>query len=99
MSTLNGRKGPNVSQYLANLNAIPSETDIANRDDNYNLDAELDPFTNTEFREFLDFDAGNFLEQDHQSFSTGQQGEVEMANTGEQKGEEVKSLGLVNGIL
>lgn len=47
----NGRTGPNVSEYIANLNAIPSELP---NDDDFNLDDSLAMFTNTQF---YDFDA------------------------------------------
>ena len=50
------RKGPNVSHFLANLNALPSAHEVATQQqDDFNLDDELAQFTNTEF---LDFDAG-----------------------------------------
>ena len=56
----NGRKAPNVSQYLANLNAIPSTHDMATQDDSFDIEEQLAQFTNVEF---LDFDAsGEFLE-------------------------------------
>lgn len=53
MSTFNGRRGPNVSQYLRDLNTIkPQETAV---DDNLNFEQELAMFTNTQF---FDFDSG-----------------------------------------
>lgn len=56
----NGRKAPNVSQYLANLNAIPSAQDLAAQEENFDIDEQLAQFTNVEF---LDFDTGGeFLE-------------------------------------
>lgn len=55
MDGYKGRKAPNVSTYLANLNAIPSAHDVAiQQQDDFNFDNELAQFTNTEF---LDFDA------------------------------------------
>lgn len=46
----NGRRGPNVSEYIANLNAIPTPQDLHNSNqDTYNVDDELAMFTNTEF--------------------------------------------------
>lgn len=51
------RRGPNVSEYVANLNAIPSAQDLQSSSaDNFNLDDELAIFTNTQF---YDFDSGN----------------------------------------
>ncbi|KAF4217933.1 hypothetical protein CNMCM8980_000107 [Aspergillus fumigatiaffinis] len=56
MSGFNGRRAPNFSQYLEDLNAIPSPYDQAlqqqQRQDTFNLDAELSLFTNTEFFDF-----------------------------------------------
>ena len=58
----NARKIPSVSQYLANLNAIPSAHDVATQEENFDIDEQLAQFTNVEF---LDFDTGgDFL--DHQ---------------------------------
>jgi len=56
MSSYNGRRVPNFSQFLEDLNAIPSPHDQAlqQQDDSFNIDAELALFTNTEF---LDFDS------------------------------------------
>ncbi|KAL4889667.1 putative bZIP transcription factor [Aspergillus ambiguus] len=57
MSEFNGRRAPNFSQYLEDLNAIPSPYDQAlqqqqQQQDVFNLDAELSMFTNTEFFDF-----------------------------------------------
>ncbi|PSS17041.1 hypothetical protein M430DRAFT_141734 [Amorphotheca resinae ATCC 22711] len=52
----NERRGPNVSEYVANLNAIPTPQELQSSNaDNFNLDDELAMFTNTQF---FDFDAG-----------------------------------------
>ncbi|KAL8808044.1 MAG: hypothetical protein Q9182_000322 [Xanthomendoza sp. 2 TL-2023] len=57
MAGYTGRKGPNVSQYLSNLNAIPSEHDLATRSpEGFDFINELSTFTNTEF---LDYDQGS----------------------------------------
>ncbi|TKA83481.1 hypothetical protein B0A55_00549 [Friedmanniomyces simplex] len=50
-----GRRAPNVSAYLANLNAIPSAQDIAGQADFPLADDGLDFLTNAEF---FDFDGG-----------------------------------------
>ncbi|GES62663.1 bZIP transcription factor [Aspergillus terreus] len=58
MSEYNGRRAPNFSQYLQDLNAIPSPYDQAlqqQQQDVFNLDAELSMFTNTEFFDFDNF--------------------------------------------
>jgi len=52
MSGYNGRRGPNVSQYLANLNTIPSQQDLLAEP--LNLEEELAVFTSAEF---IDWDA------------------------------------------
>ncbi|PGH08275.1 hypothetical protein AJ79_06062 [Helicocarpus griseus UAMH5409] len=58
MSGYNGRRAPNFSQYLNDLNTIPSPYDQAQQQqeqqDVFDVDAELAMFTNAEF---LDFDA------------------------------------------
>lgn len=53
MSGYNGRRGPNVSEYIANLNTIPSPSDQTL--DPQNLDDDFALFTNADFA-----DAGNF---------------------------------------
>ena len=63
MSGFNGgRRGPTVSQYIANLNAIPSShDDVVNQHDSaYNLEDDLAVFTNTQF---FDFDMGEDIDQ------------------------------------
>lgn len=64
----NGRRGPNVSEYIANLNAIPSASDIQAADSGLSFEDDLAMFTNTQF---FDFDMGqdtdlsvNFGERD-----------------------------------
>lgn len=57
MAAFNGRRAPNVSQYVANLNAIPSAHDVAlQQQEGFSLDDDLAMFTNTEF---FDFDLGD----------------------------------------
>ncbi|EQL28671.1 hypothetical protein BDFG_08583 [Blastomyces dermatitidis ATCC 26199] len=57
MSGYNGRRAPNFSQYLNDLNTIPSPYDLAQQEQEqqalFDVDAELALFTNAEF---LDFD-------------------------------------------
>lgn len=50
----NGRRGPNVSEYIANLNAIPSAQDLQ-ASDSLDFENDLALFTNTQF---FDFDLG-----------------------------------------
>lgn len=61
MAGYNVRKGVNVSQYLANLNTIPSAHDVSQQEENCNIDDELAQFTNAEF---LDFDSADYLNQE-----------------------------------
>ena len=64
----NGRKVPNVSQFLANLNTIPSAHDVATQEENFDIDEQLAQFTNVEF---LDFDTGGeFLEHSIPDFNS-----------------------------
>ncbi|KAE8413934.1 hypothetical protein BDV36DRAFT_267115 [Aspergillus pseudocaelatus] len=59
MTEYNGRRAPNFSQYLDDLNAIPSPYDQAvqqqQQQGSYNLDADLSLFTNAEFFDFDNF--------------------------------------------
>ncbi|KAI9923986.1 hypothetical protein ASPWEDRAFT_251705 [Aspergillus wentii DTO 134E9] len=60
MSGYNGRRAPNFSQYLEDLNAIPSPYDQAiqqqqQQQDSFNIDSELSLFTNAEFFDFDKF--------------------------------------------
>jgi hypothetical protein len=56
MASYNGQRGPNVSEFIANLNAIPSAQDMAaGQGQDFNLDDDLAMFTNTQF---FDFDLG-----------------------------------------
>ena len=61
MNNYNGRKAPSVSQYVANLNTIPSAHDLATQQqDDFKLEDDLALFTNTEF---YDFDLGENIQQ------------------------------------
>ncbi|KAF2184304.1 hypothetical protein K469DRAFT_666714 [Zopfia rhizophila CBS 207.26] len=55
MSGYNGRRGPNVSQYVANLNTIPSHLDLL--EEPVDIESDLALFTNSEF---IDWNAGEF---------------------------------------
>jgi len=53
MTAYNGRRAPNVSQYIANLNTIPSASDMAAPQQDFaNFDDDLALFTNTQFFDF-----------------------------------------------
>ncbi|KAG8405209.1 hypothetical protein J3458_021879 [Metarhizium acridum] len=55
MSTYNGRHGPNVSQYLRDLNTISPQDTTGPAEDAFNMEDDLALFTNTQF---FDFDSG-----------------------------------------
>jgi hypothetical protein len=55
MSNYTGRRGPNVSQYLRELNAIPATQDASAADEAFAMEDDLALFTNTQF---FDFDSG-----------------------------------------
>ena len=61
MATYNPlKKAPNVSEYIANLNAIPSTQDASpQQQDGYGLEDDLALFTNTIFN----FEPGEILDQ------------------------------------
>jgi hypothetical protein len=68
----NGHRGPNVSEFIANLNSIPSAQDMANQNqDNFNLDDDLAMFTNTQF---FDFDLGQDADLQPSTFDFNEQG-------------------------
>ncbi|TVY45539.1 Regulatory protein [Lachnellula subtilissima] len=64
----NGRRGPNVSEYIANLNAIPSAQDIENSQGDFDLDEDLAMFTNTQF---FDSDLNQFADLQPTDFGDG----------------------------
>jgi hypothetical protein len=53
MSNYTGRRGPNVSQYIADLNSLPTQQDVAPA---ISVDDDFSLFTSTEF---FDFDMGS----------------------------------------
>ncbi|EON62682.1 hypothetical protein W97_01906 [Coniosporium apollinis CBS 100218] len=62
MSGYNARRGPNVSQYIANLNQVPSAQEMASqKQELFNFDDDL--FNNAEF---FDFDMGTMADVSQQ---------------------------------
>ncbi|KAH8697288.1 putative bZIP transcription factor [Talaromyces proteolyticus] len=58
MSGFGGRRAPSFAQYLDDLNTIPSPYDQSlqqQQNESFNIDAELELFTNTEFLDFGHF--------------------------------------------
>lgn len=71
MAGFGGRKGPNVSHYLSNLNAIPSDHDITSQQsEDFDFSTDLAAFTNTEF---FDFDQGENVFQSPVDFDPSNQ--------------------------
>lgn len=69
MADFNGRRAPNFSQYLNELNTLPSHFEqTAQSDELFNVDAELALFTNAEF---LDFDQPGNVGMDKQQPVSG----------------------------
>ncbi|KAK2831966.1 hypothetical protein FQN49_006989 [Arthroderma sp. PD_2] len=67
MADFNGRRAPNFSQYLNELNTIPSPYEqTAKPEEIFDVDAELALFTNAEF---LDFDPASTVKMDEQPVS------------------------------
>lgn len=53
MATFAGRRVPNVSQYIANLNVVqPKDENTFNPDETFDFEHDLNMFTNTEFLDF-----------------------------------------------
>jgi hypothetical protein len=68
MSGYYPRKAPNVSQYIANLNTIPSPQDATSQQqDGYPLDDDLAIFTNAEF---FDYDLGTNIDRSSVAFDS-----------------------------
>jgi hypothetical protein len=74
MAAYSGRRGPNVSEYIAHLNTIPSAQDTQSSD-TFSLDDDLAMFTNTQFFDFdlgqdADLQPANFDEREEQKGQT-----------------------------
>lgn len=95
MSIYNGRRAPNFSQYLEDLNAIPSPYDQAlqqQQQDSFNVDAELALFTNTEF-----FDFDKFGDLNLPTFDGVEDSSIPRDSTSTEQNPDVKFLDLLNG--
>lgn len=92
MAGYSGQRGPNVSEFIANLNAIPSAQDMAGQGpDNFNLDDELAMFTNTHF---FDFDLGHDADLKPSNFDFDFNGQSKVAPVTAQ---DIKSLDFNQG--
>lgn len=86
-----------MSQYIANLNALPTAHDIASQhNDRFGLEDDLTLFTNTEF---FDFDLGDDLESPAVGYSPSQEERARRVNASAPKNV-LKGLGFSdsNGI-
>ncbi|OJD18392.1 hypothetical protein AJ78_01572 [Emergomyces pasteurianus Ep9510] len=98
MSGYNGRRAPNFSQYLNELNTIPSPYDQAQQaQDLFDVDAELALFTNAEF---LDFDPiGNLPVDIPVKFESGEGTDISNKNTPTaplSEGDNIKYIDMLN---
>ena len=100
MEGYKGRKAPNIPHYLANLNALPSAHEAATQQqqqpDDYNIADELAQFTNTEF---LDFDAGDFLERPMPEYDPTLEEKARRANAAANKKIDGQGMDFVIGTL
>lgn len=69
MASYNGRRGPNVSQYLRDLNAINRQE--SGQEEPFNMEEDLALFTNTQF---FDFETGQ--NTDYQAHAAKVEGEA-----------------------
>ena len=97
MAGYNLRRSPNVSQYIANLNAIPSAQEIeAQHNENFNLEDDLAMFTNAEF---FHFDLGQNVEQVGVNYDPVQEGRSKRGgNSTEDEHGNVTGMDLNNGM-
>ena len=85
-----------MSQYVANLNTIPSAHDMATQQaDEFGLDDDLALFTNTEF---YDFDLGETVEQPPVDYDSRLEERTRRGQAGGHKNN-AKKLDFVNGML
>lgn len=93
MSGYAGRRAPNVSQYLQDLNTVPTPQELQQpQQDNFGIDDDLSLFTNTEF---FDFDLGTSLPDvsqapsldnfDHHAEERAQRRNASIASYGQQQ--------------
>lgn len=94
MSSYNGRRGPNFSQYLEDLNTIPSPYEQSvQQNEPFNLDAELALFTNAEF-----FDFGQFGDLNMPlTYDPAEDEKARQENAGADKNQNVNYMDLLNG--
>ena len=80
-----------MSEYIANLNAIPPAAAEVNQDEDLNFDADLAMFTNTQF---FDYDLGQDTDLQSTNFAVdGQDGPAVAPDS-----VDIKSLEFMNGV-
>lgn len=99
MAGYNGRRAPNFSQYLDDLNTIPSPYDQAlqqqqQQQNTINFDEELALFTNAEF-----FDFDKFGDLSLPSFDTVEDKNTNAGSRDQTQNEDMKFLDFLNGKL
>ena len=97
MSNHSARRGPNVSQYIANLNTVPSVHELeAQQQEGYNIEDDLATFTNAEF---FDFDLGSNIEQPPINYDPSQEERARRENVATKENvNEVTRLDLNSGM-
>lgn len=94
MAGYNGRRAPNFSQYLDDLNTIPSPYDQAlqQQQNTANFDEELALFTNAEF-----FDFDKFGDLSLPSFDAVEDKNTNAGPGNQTSNEDIKFLDFING--
>ena len=101
MTTFNGRRTLNVSQFLANGNTVSPPTDVASDNGFTDFDNDLARFTNVDFTQVDLNDEGLFNldgEGRGQREYEGQKGESSRSQNGEVLETEGRGLDFVNGM-
>ena len=89
MANFAGRRVPNVSQYIANLNVVqPKDESTFHPDETYDFEHDLNMFTNTDF---LDFPVDNDI-----SFETSRQEQLPLADASARQDPQHGLTGLPN---
>jgi hypothetical protein len=84
MSTYSARRAPNVSQYIANLNTVPSAADLAAQQELGTFEDDLAIFTNTQFFDF-DGEMPTFADMPQQQSPANLQPDMKPLNFGNGK--------------
>ena len=91
MSGYSARRAPNVSQYIADLNTIPSPQESVTHQDGYGVEEDLSLFTSAEF---FDFDLGENLEESPISYDHAKSERVRRENaSGKRAVTEINNMG------